>query len=55
MKSRLGRHENGFTLIDFTPEAITISMFRWNHRTQPEEAIDTLDPFLVHRIPRRSR
>jgi len=47
--------ENGFTLIDFTPEAITISMFRWNHRTQPEEAIDTLDPFLVHRIPRRSR
>ncbi len=45
--------ENGFSLVDFTPDEITISMFRWNHRSQPEAAIDDLQPFLVHRIPRR--
>lgn len=37
-----------------TPDEITISRFRWNHRTQPEEAIDSLEPFIVHRIPRRA-
>jgi hypothetical protein len=44
--------ENGFSLVDFTPHAITIRMFRWNHRTQPEDAIDGLQPFIVHRVPR---
>lgn len=42
--------ENGFSLVDFTPGAITIRMFRWDHRTQPEGAIDSLRPFIVHRI-----
>lgn len=45
--------ENGFSLVDFTPHDITISMFRWDHRAQPESDIDALEPFLVHRIPRR--
>ncbi len=46
--------ENGFSLIDFTPDDITISMFRWDHRTQPEDEIDQMEPFIVHRIPRRA-
>jgi hypothetical protein len=46
--------ENGFSLVDFTPHDITISMFRWNHRSQPESDIDNLEPFFIHRIPRRS-
>jgi hypothetical protein len=37
--------ENGFSILDFTPEAITIRYFKWNQRTQAVEAIDTLEPF----------
>ncbi len=45
--------ENGFSIIDFTPEEVSIAMFRWNHRSDPESAIDDLEPFVVHRIRRR--
>lgn len=37
--------ENGFTLVDFSPNAVTLRYFRWNQKTQPLEAIDTLEPF----------
>jgi hypothetical protein len=37
--------ENGFLLIDFTPEAITLRYFKWNQKTQPVSDIDTLQPF----------
>jgi phosphodiesterase/alkaline phosphatase D-like protein len=47
--------ENGFSLVDFTPEAIVVSMFRWDHRTQSEDEIDRLEPFAVHRFSRGSR
>jgi hypothetical protein len=46
--------ENGFSLIDYTAREIKVSMFRWNHRTDPEAAIDTLEPFLVKRFERPS-
>lgn len=39
--------ENGFSLIDFSPEKIVVRFFRWNNRTDPVEAIDTLEPFRV--------
>ncbi|HYZ32564.1 MAG TPA: hypothetical protein VE684_09830 [Crenalkalicoccus sp.] len=44
--------ENGFSLLDFTPEAITIRYFKWNQKTQPVEAIDTLEPFHVSELKR---
>jgi hypothetical protein len=37
--------ENGFMVADVTPDKITLRFFRWNDRTQPEEAIDGLQPF----------
>ena len=38
---------NGFHLVDFEPGRVTIRHFRWDLETQPEEAIDTLQPFHV--------
>jgi hypothetical protein len=43
--------ENGFSLLDFEPDALRVSLFRW----RPEEgveAIDALEPFRVLEIPR---
>ena len=37
--------ENGFLLMDFTPEAITLRYFKWNQKTQPVSDIDALEPF----------
>ena len=37
--------ENGFLIMDFTPEAVTLRYFRWNQKKDPVEAIDTLEPF----------
>ena len=37
--------ENGFLLMDFTPETITLRYFKWNQKTQPVSDIDTLEPF----------
>lgn len=43
---------NGFHLFDFTPDRVTIRHFRWNRRTDPEDAIDTLEPFHVSEYAR---
>jgi hypothetical protein len=37
--------ENGFLLVDFTPESITLRYFKWNQQTQPVNDIDTLEAF----------
>ena len=37
--------ENGFLIMDLTPDTVTLRYFRWNRKTQPVEAIDTLEPF----------
>jgi hypothetical protein len=36
---------HGFTLVDFTPDKMLLRMFKWDYRTQPVEAMDTLEPF----------
>jgi hypothetical protein len=36
--------ENGFTLLDFTEETITASVFKWNTRLA-DDSIDRLEPF----------
>ena len=46
--------ENGFTLADFTEDAVTFSFFSW-HPDQGEDAIDSLEPFKVVRLPRPGR
>jgi hypothetical protein len=44
--------ENGFLLIDFTPETITLRYFKWNQKTQPVSDIDTLEPFHTTELKR---
>jgi len=46
--------ENGFTILDFTPELVTLRYFRWK-LGQPEAALDTLEPFRVTElvVPRK--
>ncbi len=46
--------ENGFSLLDFTPDALRGSFFRWTPDLG-ESAIDTLEPFRVVTFPRPSR
>ncbi len=43
--------ENGFTLADFTRDAVRFSFFRWTPE-QGEEAIERLEPFREVEIPR---
>lgn len=43
--------ENGFSLLDVTPDALELSQFRWTP-DQGEAALDTLEPFHVQTIPR---
>jgi len=43
--------ENGFSLLDFTPGELRISLFRWTPE-QGQDAIDRLEPWRVVRIPR---
>ena len=45
------REENGFSLLDFSEEGLTVSMFGWTPE-QGREAIDRLEPFEVVEIPR---
>ncbi len=43
--------ENGFTLLEFTPEGLRAELYRW----RPEQglaALDTLEPFAVLELPR---
>ena len=44
--------ENGFLLVDFTPESITLRYFKWNQKTQPVSDIDTLEPFHTTELKR---
>ena len=37
--------QHGFTVVDFTPDKMTVRLFKWNIKTQPVDAIDTLEPF----------
>jgi len=37
--------QHGFTLVDFTPDKIVLQLVKWDIKTQPVEAIDTLQPF----------
>ena len=46
--------ENGFSLLDVTPDALELSQFRWTP-DQGEAALDTLEPFSVQRILRQPR
>ncbi len=45
---------NGFTLLDFTPQSLTLSFFAWSP-DDGDAAIDTLEPFRVLELPRPSR
>lgn len=45
------REENGFHIVDFEPGKVTIRHFRWNRGEDPEEAIDTLEPFHISEYP----
>ena len=44
--------QNGFTLLDITPDEVVVSLFAWRH--EPITAIDSLEPYHRYRIPRRS-
>jgi hypothetical protein len=37
--------EHGFTLVDFLPDRMVLSLFRWDVNSQPIGAIDGLQPF----------
>ena len=37
--------QHGFILADFTADKIVLRFFKWDVKTQPVEAIDTLQPF----------
>jgi hypothetical protein len=37
--------ENGFLIMDFTPETITLRYFKWNQKSQSISDIDKLEPF----------
>ena len=41
---------HGFTLVDFLPDRIELTQFRWDVNSQPLEAIDTLEPFHTSRL-----
>jgi hypothetical protein len=46
--------EHGFTLVDFTPDKMVLRFFRWDVKTQPVEAIDTLQAFHTEVLMRPS-
>jgi hypothetical protein len=46
--------ENGFSLLDFTPDTLTLSFFRWRPE-QGAEALDRLEPFEIVELPRPGR
>ena len=43
--------KNGFTLLDVTPEEVTVRLFAWKSG-EPLEAIDALEPYHVFAIRR---
>jgi phosphodiesterase/alkaline phosphatase D-like protein len=44
--------QHGFTIVDFTPDKMTLRMFKWDWKTQGVDAIDTLEPFHTTELPR---
>ncbi len=44
--------QHGFTMVDFTPEKIVVRLFKWDIKTQPVDAIDTLQPFHTAQLSR---
>ena len=45
------REKNGFTLLDIDAGSVTVRLFEWR-RGEPENAIDTLEPYHTHTIRR---
>ena len=37
--------EHGFTIVDFEQDRIVAKLFKWDVKTQPVDAIDTLEPY----------
>ena len=37
--------QHSFTLADFTPDKVTLRLFKWDVKTQLPEAMNTLEPF----------
>jgi hypothetical protein len=44
--------QHSFTIADFLPDRIRFRFFKWDLKTQPPEAIDTLQPFHMTEIGR---
>jgi hypothetical protein len=44
--------ENGFIIVDFTPDDITIRFFRFNYHKQSADEIDTLEPLRITELKR---
>ena len=44
--------QHGFTIIDFTPDKIVLRQFKWDVKTRPVEAMDTLEPFHMAELVR---
>jgi hypothetical protein len=44
--------QHGFTLVDFTPDKMVLRVFKWDQKTQPVDAIDTLQPFHTAELAR---
>jgi hypothetical protein len=44
--------ENGFIIVDLTPDKIVLRFFRWNAHRDPLEAIDALEPFRTSELKR---
>ena len=42
--------ENGFLILDLTPESMTLRFFKW--RYDPVERIDALEPFRMTQLKR---
>lgn len=44
--------QHGFTVADFTQDKIVLRLFKWDVKTQPIDAIDTLQPFHTAELAR---
>ena len=45
--------QHGFTVADFLPDKIVLRLFKWDLKTQPPEAIDSLEPFHTTELGKR--
>jgi hypothetical protein len=43
--------QHGFTMADFLPDRIELRFFKWDLKTNSPDAIDSLEPFHVTRLP----